>query len=168
MPVDLTELEFGADPVEGEQYVWRVSGIFATATSKGDKLRLVISATIVDDIPQAGYEASFPAYLFIYDDIALTLTEKKRKLYAPLVKDLARMTGIDTQEIRGQLVLPSFEDVEAGERNTDFTQNLLNTTFEASAKWQEPSGEWEGRWQINRDYHFVPTNYALDTDEETY
>jgi hypothetical protein len=163
MAIDLTDLEFGEDPEESTKYLWRISSVFAKETKDQKSLRLAMSATIVDEGPQAGFEAQFPAYLFKHEVYDMPVSQKKREIYAPFLKDLARLVGESVSELRQRAVLPG----EEGER-TDFIDDLTNVVFEASAKWQDPQGQYEGRWFVGRDFYAASADQIITDDEQAF
>jgi hypothetical protein len=135
MPINLADAQIGNPLEEGIDYIWRVTGISAKQSQAGN-LRLAVSCSVVEG-DSVGQAASFPAYAFmIYDaNGAKTGQWINRTRFL-----LAKILGVEKDDIKD---LPSSEgDV------SDSMELVLNALFEAPAVWQEPQGEYPGRWFV--------------------
>lgn len=157
MAINLTDAKFGAEPVEKEVYVMGVKSVNARVSKNTGNMYLSVSASILEG-PSAGFRINFPNYSFlIYDATGQGRTGewviRTRNL-------MAKIMGIDPQEIT---TLPS----EEGEI-VDSMKEMLNATFEAEAEWQDPEGEYPGRWFVGKVVGHVDESTVVPPDWDSF
>ena len=125
MAIDTSTMNFGEDPTNGQEYIWRITGVFVNKSKNTGSLYISMNATISDG-PSMGVQARVPM-IMLYQPAK---KEKTKQYIVEATQKLAKFLGISPNEV----VLPSKE-----RERTETIDALLNSLFVAKAKWQPES-----------------------------
>lgn len=151
MPIDMGNLVFGEELVDGQEYMWRVTGVWVKESNNTHSKYINMNATVADG-PALGQQARMPMIMLF----SPAHPEKTLQYMVEAANKLAKILGVPPTAI----ILPQ----QAGE-NTPSIDALINSLFVAKAKWvPDKTDEKTGR-VYEAHFETGPTIRALAENE---
>lgn len=131
MPINTSELEFGEEPINGQEYIWRITGVWVKKSLNTGSLYINMNAVVADG-PSMGFSARMPM-IMLYSPAN---RDKTKQYVGEARQKLAKLAGIAPKTV----LLP-----QRANDNTETLAGLLNNLFIAKAKWVEAKTGGDGR-----------------------
>lgn len=150
MAIDMSNLEFGEELVAGQEYAWRITGVWVKQSENTGSLFINMQATVADG-PSMGQEARVPMIMLYHP----AYPGRTGRYLVEAANKLSKYLGIPPTSV----ILP-----QAAGESTETIDALINSLHVSKAKWvEEKTGNdgrvYEAHWETG-----YPTK-ALAEDE---